>query len=88
MPVYEFRCADCGQTFDKLYRHMLSAAEDACPPCPACGSPHTSRLVSRFAVHGPPGVDHQQVAAERAQAEREASITPREQINQWRSAKP
>jgi len=87
MPVYEFRCATCGETFDKLYRHMVGAGDDACPPCPVCGSTATARIVSRFAVHGPAGVDAGQVAAEAAQANREASITSKEQISKWRSAK-
>ena len=87
MPIYEFKCAACGQVFDKLYRQMSSAGEAACPPCPACGSADTARLVSRFAVQGPPGVDAGQVAAEAAQANREASVTSKEQITKWRSAK-
>ncbi|MGI6375569.1 MAG: FmdB family zinc ribbon protein [Anaerolineae bacterium] len=87
MPVYEFRCADCGKTFDKLYRRMISGDSGETPPCPACGSASTSRLVSSFAVHGPAGVDVGQVAAETAQANREASITPKDQINRWRSAR-
>ena len=86
MPVYEFRCSDCGQTFDKLYRRMISGDREA-PPCPVCGSANTSRLVSLFAVHGPAGVDAGQVAAEAAQADREASITSKDQINKWRGAK-
>jgi len=73
--------------FDRLYRHMVSANDSAHPPCPACGSAETVRLVSRFAVQGPAGIDAAQVAAEAAQANREASITPKEQINQWRKQK-
>ncbi|NLX35293.1 MAG: zinc ribbon domain-containing protein [Chloroflexi bacterium] len=87
MPVYEFRCIDCGETFDKLYRQMISAQGAEAPPCPACGSVNTSRLVSSFAVHGPAGIDPGQVAAEQKQAQRAASVTSKEQINKWRSAK-
>ncbi|HXF57162.1 MAG TPA: zinc ribbon domain-containing protein [Actinomycetota bacterium] len=44
MPVYEFRCADCGESFDRLL--PLRAAE---PPCPACGSANVRRLISLIA---------------------------------------
>jgi putative FmdB family regulatory protein len=87
MPVYEFRCADCGEVFDKLYRQMQGSAEQVAPPCPACGSLATARLVSRFAVQGPAGVDAGQVAADNAQANRQAAVTSKEQISKWRSAK-
>lgn len=34
MPIYEFRCDSCRQTFEEL----VSGAAEA-PPCPACGRP-------------------------------------------------
>jgi hypothetical protein len=42
--------------------------------------------MSTFARHGPPGVDHEAAEAERATAQRLASITPKEQIDKWRSS--
>ena len=33
MPIYEYRCEDCGSSFDKLVRSMSSAAEVECPEC-------------------------------------------------------
>lgn len=45
MPIYEYRCQDCGYTYEKLMR--LGAAE--VPPCPACGSRGTRRLISMVA---------------------------------------
>jgi putative FmdB family regulatory protein len=41
MPLYEFRCADCGQIFDRL----LPAGSDL-PSCPECGSAGVNRLIS------------------------------------------
>ncbi|MFL5799409.1 MAG: FmdB family zinc ribbon protein [Actinomycetota bacterium] len=41
MPLYEFRCAGCGQIFDRL----LPVGSDA-PPCSACGSADVNRLIS------------------------------------------
>ena len=41
MPLYEFRCADCGQIFDRL-QPMGSDA----PACAACGSSEVNRLIS------------------------------------------
>lgn len=47
MPIYEYRCADCQTTFEKL-RPMSQA--DAPVECVCCGSPHTSRAISLFAA--------------------------------------
>ena len=47
MPVYEFRCSDCGKTFDKISPHDQRDSGET-PPCPACGSASTSRLVLRL----------------------------------------
>lgn len=44
VPVYEFRCGDCGESFDRLL--PFGAAE---PPCPTCGSPNVRRLISVIA---------------------------------------
>ncbi len=87
MPIYEFRCNTCGQRFSEFFRSMSTAADGVKPPCPHCAGTDTTRIVSLFAVHGPAGVDHQEIAAEAEAANRQASITPREQINKWRSAK-
>lgn len=41
MPIYEFRCPECGHQFDRLQR--MDADN---PPCPECGAPDTSKLIS------------------------------------------
>lgn len=83
MPIYEYLCAQCGSRFEKLVRHL--DPDPTAPPCPDCGSQDTRRVLSTFARHGPPTVDRQAVQAEHSAAERLASITPKEQIDKWRT---
>lgn len=41
MPLYEFVCAACGETFEEI------CAVNAAPPsCPACGAQKASRQIS------------------------------------------
>jgi putative FmdB family regulatory protein len=47
MPIYEYLCADCERTFEKL-RPMSKANAPAV--CVQCGSDHTSRAISLFAA--------------------------------------
>lgn len=86
MPIYTYECPSCGERFERL-RPMSSAAEDSPPPCPVCASADTRRVVSAFAVHGPAGPDHQEIAAQRAQDHRMASITSNETIDKLRAPK-
>ena len=88
MPIYEYACPACGQTFSHLWRSMQAASEAAVPPCPYCDSQATQRIMSQVAVLGATGglTPGEQVAAN-AQQERLASITPKEQIDQLRSNK-
>ena len=46
MPVYEYRCADCGEHFDRLVSH----AERSAVRCPRCDGRRAQRLLSTFAV--------------------------------------
>jgi putative FmdB family regulatory protein len=45
MPIYEFECKRCGETFE-----MIQNMEDALPSCPACGKGPCSRLIGAPAV--------------------------------------
>lgn len=47
MPLYEYFCSDCQQTFESL-RPMRQA--DAPLSCKACDSPRTARVLSLFAA--------------------------------------
>lgn len=48
MPIYEYRCEDCGTKFEKLVRREADAAELACPNC---GARHLAQELSTFAAH-------------------------------------
>ncbi len=48
MPIYEYRCEDCGTKFEKLVRR--SADADALE-CPSCGKNHLQQELSTFAAH-------------------------------------
>lgn len=48
MPIYEYYCIDCRETFSAL-RPMAKA--DDMIECSACGSLQTQRMLSLFAVH-------------------------------------
>ncbi len=42
MPIYEYRCAECGHQLEKLQKISDAALLD----CPACGKPALQKLVS------------------------------------------
>jgi putative FmdB family regulatory protein len=59
MPIYEYRCDGCAQTFEKFYRSPAAAGDTTCP---TCGRP-ARRLMSAFAhprgaTPGPDDPDH------------------------------
>jgi len=43
MPMYEYRCEECGGNFEKIVRFSEA---DANQPCPNCGSKRTHRKIS------------------------------------------
>lgn len=45
MPLYEYRCSDCGREFELL---VLKTSQVAA--CPSCSSEKVERLLSMFAV--------------------------------------
>ncbi len=45
MPMYEYKCRDCGQEFEELV-----SSHDELPPCPECGKDKTEKLMSACAV--------------------------------------
>ncbi len=47
MPVYEYRCGDCGATFERLSRTVTAAEPVACA---GCGG-RAERQMSPFAYH-------------------------------------
>lgn len=47
MPIYEYRCADCGKRQSILF--LTFAQVEAQPACPTCGGRRLTRLISRTA---------------------------------------
>lgn len=52
MPVYEFRCKDCGTEFSLFYKSTSDYAS-AEPACTHCNSTALSRLIRRVNVASP-----------------------------------
>ncbi len=50
MPIYEYRCKDCGKKSSQFLRSM---SETKSHSCPSCGSGKVQRLVSRVVVLKP-----------------------------------
>ena len=52
MPIYEFRCGECGHRFEKLCP-MGENGENL--KCPHCGAPSPGRVMSSFSAAGTEG---------------------------------
>jgi putative FmdB family regulatory protein len=52
MPIYEYRCEDCGTKFEKLIRRSSEVPELVCP---SCGEKHLQQELSTFAAHSNSG---------------------------------
>ncbi|HEX6554213.1 MAG TPA: zinc ribbon domain-containing protein [Ktedonobacteraceae bacterium] len=50
MPIYEYRCLECGEVFSHLFLRSTDAAGQI--QCSACGCDQTRRLISSFAIGG------------------------------------
>lgn len=46
MPLYEYRCNECGEAFEMTLRFSES---DRIPACPKCESPNTKKKISKVA---------------------------------------
>jgi len=54
MPIFEFRCLECGNTFERLF---MTSNEKVDLACPDCKSESCDRVVSRssYAIGSGPG---------------------------------
>jgi putative FmdB family regulatory protein len=48
MPIYEYKCQDCGTKFEKLMRASTNGTGLVCP---SCGKTHLNQEFSTFATH-------------------------------------
>ncbi|WP_456396739.1 FmdB family zinc ribbon protein [Desulfurobacterium sp.] len=49
MPVYEFKCEDCGKEFEKF---VISASKVSEVKCPYCGSHNVKKRISACGIGG------------------------------------
>ena len=49
MPIYEYRCHNCGRKVS-IFWPTFSSINEETPRCPRCGSENLTRLISRVAV--------------------------------------
>jgi putative FmdB family regulatory protein len=47
MPIYEYRCQECEEEFEKL---VLSPSANKPVECPHCGSEKVNKVISLFGV--------------------------------------
>jgi putative FmdB family regulatory protein len=52
MPIYEYRCEECGQEFEEYLRTSTSPA----PTCPGCSGAEVRREYSQFATKWKPSL--------------------------------
>ena len=50
MPMYEYHCRNCGNTFDELVSSAL--VDDTDIQCPDCGENSAEKMMSAFASSG------------------------------------
>ena len=48
MPIFEYRCQECGTRFEKLIRRDSDVETLTCP---SCGQQHLEKELSTFAAH-------------------------------------
>ncbi len=53
MPIYEYRCHNCGREFEKLMG--FNDPDTQSPECPDCQSRNTQKRMSTFASRGAQG---------------------------------
>ncbi|MBC7253849.1 MAG: zinc ribbon domain-containing protein [Actinobacteria bacterium] len=51
MPIFEYRCQECGQRFDVFFRRPEDAEEES-PACGKCGSRKVRKLFSLVGLGG------------------------------------
>jgi putative FmdB family regulatory protein len=55
MPVFEYKCSDCGSKYDMFHKSSLKPEEVTCPKC---GSVKNKKLFSAFATSNSSETDY------------------------------
>ncbi len=64
MPIYEYKCRDCGDKFEKLVRSLVRpASSEADLKCPVCRSPKVERQISLCGCLTSSGATHPRTAS-------------------------
>ena len=79
MPIYEYRCAQCGRTTEMFQRSLQGGSA---PACEHCGHTKTTRALSRFATPNTEAQVLEQYGTPDPAAGPEAYQDPR-QIGRW-----
>jgi len=69
MPIYEYTCENCGNTFQRIYMSPEDRPSEM--TCPECGSTDVRQVFSPPTVHSGKAADVVEEAAEQAQEMRE-----------------
>ena len=48
MPIYEYRCQECGEKFEKIVRSMNNPEPEI--KCPKCGGRKVEKFLSAFGI--------------------------------------
>ncbi len=54
MPIYEYRCSQCGECFEVI---LGVSEKDSKVTCPKCGANRPQRVMSAFSCGGAKGVE-------------------------------
>jgi putative FmdB family regulatory protein len=80
MPIYEYRCQQCGQQFEKFFRSIRQVSAEV--HCPACQGIEVRRLVSAAAIHSGPAGSALEAAAAQDSSSTQSPVFGRKELNE------
>ena len=82
MPIYEYRCRNCGQVFSRWFRTMRAIEGDSPPACPTCASEDVQRLISQVAVLSGSNAGSDDTPSGESASESKPPVFGRKELNQ------